>query len=721
MRERPDLNRLGDDGTDRKVTVEELQELFSDVDQIRNTLEDIGSMPDVMEDLRYCRWAGQSTDGRKWKDKLGVTPKPFDGCSDARLPVCDGIVNTHVAEYMNAAARAVPRVKGMDGTDEALAGKIGTLVKYVIRNVWGRQYRRNLEIISNYMEADYPAAGLMEVYWRRERGIRYETIDAYSLVNIYYQFAQNLPEDANTDAFVDDLLDVVENPDRAEDLKQLIGMIHPHLKAGRLNKLVRQFYADGVAEFPVPYIRENSPQIRPLRLNVNCFIQSNVRDLNRASGIYVIEHLTRSEVEERAMAEGWSRAFLDELVGKDGEEGAKGSSAFWDSAVLADNEFLNLYEVVRGYKYAANEDGATAICRYTFSKFCSVAAKPREMMRNWHGGMPFVDFVREHLTDKLLDSRPVQHISGTQQHSLKRIHDSYEDHVQTKINPPLISAKNAPSYRLQLAPFGQLEMTGREKPSYLEGPDYPRAADKHVENIRKELAEYWGLPHKEVGEDMVIMFRQARVDNFLASLADVLKMTTQLCLQYWSDEELTRIVGGKGLQMLREVEEVIRCYDFEFSFDVRDMNMEYIVKKAEIAMKYAVALDERATIRKHVLAGNILQSVDPNWADAALVDVEVADEREQREALAEFGQWLNGIETPLKENGVNAALRLQVIQQELVKRQQNPEAFAPLSPAAQAIIENNMKNLQFIIQQQQNAQTGRTGAEESVFNQGGAA
>ncbi len=88
--------------------------------------------------------------------------------------------------------------------------------------------------------------------------------------------------------------------------------------------------------------------------------------------------------------------------------------------------------------------------------------------------------------------------------------------------------------------------------------------------------------------------------------------------------------------------------------------------------------------------------------------------------MSEFGQWLQGIETPLKEDGVNAALRLQVIEQEIGKRQQYPDAFPPLTPAAQAIIQNNVQNLQFILQQQENAQTGRTGAKESVFEEGGA-
>ncbi len=383
MNSRPQLNTLRDDGGDRKVTEEELQELYADVDEIKTTLDDMGQTLDSMEDLRYCRWAGQSPDGRKRSQYIGKEAKPFEGASDGRLPTCDSIINAHVVEYMNAAGRIVPRVKGTEGTDEAVAGKIGTMLKYVIHTIWGREYRRNLEVIANYMEADYPAAGLMEVYWHRERGLRYETIDAYGLIQLYYQFAQSMPEEANSDEFMEDLFDIVENPARAEDLKGLIQAVHPTLKASRLNKLAKQFYAEGIAEFPVPYIKENNPQIRPLRINVNCFLQSNTRDLNRSRGIYVIEHINRAEVEERATAEGWARAFVEQLIGKDGEDGARGMSAFWSDETLEDEEFCNLYEIIRGYKYTTNEDGVPGIYRYTFSKYCNVADKtPRNAARS---------------------------------------------------------------------------------------------------------------------------------------------------------------------------------------------------------------------------------------------------------------------------------------------------------------------------------------------------
>lgn len=65
----------------------------------------------------------------------------------------------------------------------------------------------------------------------------------------------------------------------------------------------------------------------------------------------------------------------------------------------------------------------------------------------------------------------------------------------------------------------------------------------------------------------------------------------------------------------------------------------------------------------------------------------------------------------------NPELRMQVLQQSMAPRQQNPQAFGPLTPAAMAIIENRMKFLSHQAEQMQNAVIGRTGTKP-VFEEG---
>src|SRR4029077_9092197 len=49
-----------------------------------------------LDDARYCRWNGQTTDGRKWEKDRGSEVFPWDGASDIRPFFIDDLVNDDV-------------------------------------------------------------------------------------------------------------------------------------------------------------------------------------------------------------------------------------------------------------------------------------------------------------------------------------------------------------------------------------------------------------------------------------------------------------------------------------------------------------------------------------------------------------------------------------------------------------------------------------------------
>ena len=115
------------------------------------------------------------------------------------------------------------------------------------------------------------------------------------------------------------------------------------------------------------------------------------------------------------------------------------------------------------------------------------------------------------------------------------------------------------------------------------------------------------------------------VDRFLACLSEAMMLAVQLMQQFMSDEQIQRITGGNGLPVARSVEEIQGRYDVTLSFDVRDLNMDYLKAKAELALKYARPLDTRNTTQWELISNRILQSVDPNLAEESIVPVEVAE------------------------------------------------------------------------------------------------
>jgi len=55
----------------------------------------IGSRVERIENTRYCRWPGQTSDGKKWNDASNAQKPafPWDGASDTRIPLADEVVN----------------------------------------------------------------------------------------------------------------------------------------------------------------------------------------------------------------------------------------------------------------------------------------------------------------------------------------------------------------------------------------------------------------------------------------------------------------------------------------------------------------------------------------------------------------------------------------------------------------------------------------------------
>jgi hypothetical protein len=65
----------------------------------------------------------------------------------------------------------------------------------------------------------------------------------------------------------------------------------------------------------------------------------------------------------------------------------------------------------------------------------------------------------------------------------------------------------------------------------------------------------------------------------------------------------------------------------------------------------------------------------------------------------------------MPEGGINAQLRLKVLQDEIQKRQANPAAYPPIPAAGAALLQERMDYLEFQGKQMQNAVTGRIGVD----------
>lgn len=695
------------------VTPECISELRKDVQQIRSEIADeVMARRSTGNSTTYCTWDGQSPDGRKRKEYLHRNAKPFEGASDTRVRLADEIIRERQLEKVTAATRAIPRLMGMESGDDNMAGKSTSILKWLIRNRWGMEFRRQLMLLARWEEEDTPAAAIAWVDWVEEQALELRMITPLDLVQFYVDAIRSAGEEPTPEE-AQAIIDMALPGGDLEALTAIVQKALPEIRPARAAAVARDLQKAQKAEVPVPYLRRNEPVVQALRLYEDVFLPANTVELQRASRIHLREWLHEAELRERQITRGYSKAWVDQVLDKALESSAFDSGT--DTRVVTINGEINprrgKYEVITTYQRAVNEDGILGIWVTVWNDAVTdLAAKPRKLFDRKHGKYPFVFFTSEILSTRLTDSRGVPELVQTEQMSVKLLRDSFEDHVQVATLPPLTVPPGS-RFNIEYEPMGRIESGPRTPVTFMAPPNYPSAADAYWTRVDNAVARYFGRVHEAVPAAISQLHAQARVDQFLSSTSEVLGMVFQLVQQFMPDEQLQRIVGGNGMPVARSRDEIQGQYDVVLSFDVRDLDMELLLKKAKMMLDYVRPMDARARVHWDDIAARIVSAIDPTWGDQAVSSAESADQREANEEKAALVAMINGVRPPMPEGGINAQLRMDTLKADLAPRQSNPGAFAPLPPAAMMLIQERMQYLGFQLQQTQNAITGRTGVD----------
>ncbi len=659
----------------------------------------------VNEDTRYCRWEGQSADGRKHANAMNGEPAfPFEGAADNRVREADKIVNERVGMLVTAALRADVAVKGMDIIREGFAERMKILLSWVLKNQIGSAYRRELTKLANYQEGDSPGGGVLGVFWQQEWALENKTLTAERVKAILMQHFGIPP--AQLDATFMDLLD----PEREEEVAQLFQTFMPNLPEGTARQIVQELREKGEAEFPNPYLRQNVPRIAALRLNEDIFFPGNTTDLQRSRVIFVREWLTRVELEARKRTMGYSEAFVNAVLEHEGQTAFLEYRLEVNGVVHEEPQAMpwekyqhrGEYEVITAYHRAINAEDVPGIYVATFSTFCEMAAGERVLLDYRHGKYPFTYFSREILNSRLVDSRGIPELMQTDQMTLKLLADSFSDHVSLTTVPPVKVPRRRASMQLVIGPLAQIKEDRPGEISWMQPPQYPIANEKQQEMQLRRINEYFARMVPTNAPELVKLMLQFYTDQFLDSLKDSLMQVLQLCQQYMEDADVARVAGDDGTQIGKETKEIQGKFDMQLSYDVSDLNLEYLVKKIEVIMKL-LQIDTLNVIQRDRLIGIILRAVDPNLAGAVVIPVQAAQQKEADDEEANFAKISSGVEPAMMKEGQNFQLRLQTL---LGITQKNPEALQKLTPVSKMIYDARVKFLENQVQQQRNAVIG---------------
>ena len=671
--------------------------------EYRRSLTDGHALERIQEadDIRYARWNSQTDDFKKHASAMteGTQPFPFEGAADNRIRLADETINQLVATLMNGFQKAQLKVGATESSDTEAAASMNTLMRWLIGTKLYHEMRREAELMAQYsMQYGWSA---MFVGWEQQQQMMPMKVTLEQIVEM-----------AQADPAFADFPQMIMDPAQESVVTDML-MTQVDLKRRPAKKIVKELRETGESSIPVEYTVANKPLMVACRPYDEISFPPETTTLQKARVIFRKQYM--SEVELRSMIndDDWNADWVDEAIKTTGRSSDFSDITTSKSALNPDSidRRDNLVEVVWAYTKQLNEQGVPAVYCTVFAPLVQRDALGKALfakheMRDYnHCRDPFVEFKREVIKRRVIESRPITEVIGSYQTFLKNQIDSIMDRTSFETLPAIEVNKRLGLVN-KIGPAVQLPVTKAGDYSFMKPPaGVPSTAFETIAFIEKAVAKYFGLTHPDIPPQMTMMTQQSMMNNWLTVWTEIYQMMFQLTLQYLDDEDLMKVTGAQ-VPINRDKE----MPDFVLKFDVSDLDQDYVLKKMEIIAQQLVPLDVGGSIERNALIEKLVRSISPDFADEILTDQKSASQRMYNEVKSEMGGMMLGFEPNYTENDPSAGTKLQYAQ-EISERNPKVQQAAESDELFSQLIQNYMQNLQMSVTQGENAQIGRIGVQ----------
>lgn len=651
------------------------------------------------DDIRLARWEGQTDDGKKYSQNArngGGPVFPFEGASDVRVRLVDSIINELVILLVNSWRLARIRVSGTETSDATVAGAVQTLARWVIENRLRPELEREAELYAQYCFA-YGWA-VMHVGWERRIASRNATV---TLPNLELRsvnegvLAEALRQMSSTGA-----------SDLSANL--MANALGTSVEEGA--RVVRELLISGTSTYSQEYNRINLPVVAAMKPYEEISFPPETLDLQEARVIFRRVFMSEVELRELQKTDGWNEDFIEDAVNTAGK-----SSYLTDPNLIPVTSNVtnslhradNLIEIVYAYSRQIDENGVP--CIY-YTAFCPHSNSENEYGKHAkldyvHGDYPFVELRREVLRRAIVESRGVPEIAYTDQEEIKAQKDSLRDRTAFETLPPL-KVKKRLGTQNQIAPGSLLPVTTPDDYTFLAPPSgTPNLAFNLIDRVEKQTAEYFGLFHPAVPPSKTQMHQQFIVNNWLTAWSRIVKQMVSLSLQYLDGSELERVCG---VPLALEAHDISQMYDISVSYNVRELDTDYVLEKLKAVASFVVPMDAGGVIDRNKLTARFLEAISPESAKDLLLDQKSASQKMYNDVQTDIAKMMAGMEVQYVENDPAAASKLQFAQ-DIISKNVKAQQMAQSDQQFQALLQNYFQNLQMSVQQQQNKTIGRFG------------
>lgn len=715
-----------------------VQSLITEMeDSIAASAEFIQRMQ-LNDHVRSCYWEGQSDDGRKHEDELGEEPLPFEGASDQRIRLADMLIaeQTDLCKAAMIGGRLNAEPVDSD-TDPELAASVAPMLSYQMRQM-KINVRNETDFLLDWRHAF--GCAVLHVDWKEEKRLERATLTLDDLTATAVDadlveaglpdretLAQTEQESQATgepvppeipgamaavaQQTIEELQALILSPEREPRLLEILALHDPKMPKSEMSRVITQLRKGEVAEYYRPYTYRSLPVWETLLPLVDVFFPAFVRDLEDAPWIARVKWLTETQIRQRAALEEWPKDMLEAVLKRPGNALSIGDAT--PKWVLSSNtlrqrstnlkfeEEQKLFQILEVHYVAFTPEGAAC----TFCEVIHGAIPDRSLSHKCiphaHGQLPFREFRRSRKEARyLLSAKGIGEEVLTHQSAIKAQHDARTDRTSLILSPPAMVPMNRAGGRFNLGPNAQIPMRRSGTLEFLKPPPMDMDTARITQEEWSLVNQIYGRPFEDVPPSIVQTKQQALVNDWLTDLTAAMQMTFDLCLEHIDDPSWLRITGSAKPPL------DIAHTDFTISFDVRDLNLEWLGEKLEKLTNFGVLNDSEGVVDRAALTSYIFSAIDPVLAKRIVMPKDQAAQKEEEDELTALAVIMSGEEPPQKP-GQNHELRAQVLQR-ATQRSMEIQAKLQSSPQIAKVFTARLEYHLNQVQQQRNAVIGRT-------------
>jgi hypothetical protein len=676
----------------------------------------------------HSRWPYQTADGRKWRND-GMQESdliwPWEGACDTRVRTCDKIIREHmtVASFawmnMKVQAKSTRPFSTLRESQQATA-----LLNWMLFTKMQPQFGRELALALNWRFA--LGACAIEIMWDQERRIDHVEVTVVQLADMLSQYSgQEVP--------IEDVSMLIANDDYEETLIHLIQQISPIVSRPDAKNIIKDLRQIRYATIPVPYVYVSQPRWTGLRLMLDLLIPAQTDTIQRARWVDRIEWVTETELSDRITTQGYDPDFVDEAIARKGKTPSTPLFSRADQAAPIMGGPIYIYGTrqddfddrieLHHFWQKGHDKGVPCLYVTTFHMEIPDNYAKYGPCEYAHGQYPFIEMRNEYHERPILTSRGIPEIAYTWENEIKAQRDGRTDRTDLSLRPPLLAPyQDVQRIKAQFEP-GVIYPERREGSMRFMPINDVDSSSVQIENaVKLDIAEFFGLFGAELDPALKQQRQMELADAVLEEVKPGIDQTFKLMQQYLPDKQVVAVVGElarPGILSQVSRENIQGGYEIAGTADMRELDKDWLKEKA-VMVQGIMNMDRMGVIDANTVIQNMMGAVDYNLAEMAIKDTGVATQQERDDEINKISQIIgSGLDMPLPQSG-NFQLRLQTLQSTMQDALQNNPATRKQiqqNPDIMKVIQKRAEYYQNQLQQQQNAQIGRSLATRTFTKQ----